>query len=114
MALTTPCPQCGRLKNPNAKQCRPCANETIRKKLTGVPHTEERRRNISEAKKRQYAEGKIRPFDIAAHMATQPHPFAKPVGTERVVKDGRVQVKCEDGKWRYRSRVVYAEAYGPL
>ena len=109
----TPCPTCERLKNPNAKQCKTCSNETVRQKLTGVRHTDERRRNISEGKRRQIAaDGKV--FDIGAFTRGKPSPRAKPVGSERIVKDGRVQVKCEDGKWRYRSRVVYAEAHGPL
>lgn len=47
-------------------------------------------------------------------MRDKPHPFAVPTGTERIVKDGRVSVKCEDGKWRYRSRLVWEAANGPI
>ena len=41
-------------------------------------------------------------------------PTYKPVGYERIVKDGRVQIKCEDGKFRYRARVVWAKKHGPI
>lgn len=113
MALTTPCPTCGNLKNPNAKQCKPCSSETIRRKLTGVNHSPERRANISAGKRAQIAaDGRV--FDIAGYMADKPHPFALPTGTERIVKDGRVQVKCDDGKWRYRSRLLYEAHHGPI
>ena len=47
-------------------------------------------------------------------MEDQPHPFAVPAGTERIVKDGRISIKCGDGKWRYRSRVIWAAANGPI
>ena len=110
---TTPCPSCGQLKNPNAKQCQECANESRRRKLKGVRHTDERRRRNSEARRRQNAAGH-QSFDLAAYMRDKPHPFAKPPGSERIVKDGRVEVRCEDGKWRYRSRVVWEKARGPI
>jgi len=78
-----------------------------------VKHTDERRRNISEGKKQQIAaDGRV--FDLAAHMRGKPSPTASPTGTERVVKDGRMQVKCQDGKWRYRSRLVWASENGPI
>lgn len=54
------------------------------------------------------------PFALAEYMRDKPHPFASPIGAERVVKDGRVQIKASDGKWRYRSRIVWAEANGPI
>lgn len=81
--------------------------------MKGVKHSDERRQNISEGKKRQITEdGHV--FDLAAHMRDKPHPFAMPTGAERVVKDGRIQVKCADGKWRYRSRLVWVAANGPI
>jgi hypothetical protein len=79
-----------------------------------MKHSDERRRNISAGKKREVDEGRWRGFDLAAYMRDKPSPVAVPVGTERIVKDGRVQVKCPDGKWRYRSRLVWASANGPI
>lgn len=35
------------------------------------------------------------------------------VGTERI-DHNRVMVKCEDGKWRLKNRVVYEQQYGEL
>jgi hypothetical protein len=110
--LTSEC-YCGQPKNPNATECMTCANETRRQKLKGVRHSEQRSANIRAARQRQQAEGH-KNFDLAAYMRGKPHPFAVPVGTERIVKDGRVVVKREDGKWRYRSRIVWAEANGPI
>ena len=37
----------------------------------------------------------------------------KPVGYTRV-SNGHMQIKCEDGKFRYRARVVWAAANGPI
>ena len=116
--VTFTCPQCGQDRTGKRKRCYPCtvkhtpeSKEKIRRTLTGVPHTEERRKANSESQKRRTDNNR---FDLAAFMAGKPSPQRLPVGTERIVKDGRVQVKCEDGVWRYRSRAVYAEAFGPL
>jgi len=110
--LSTEC-HCGRAKNPKAKQCMKCANETRRQKLKGVTHSEERRRNISAGQKLAVEAG-WSPYRIGDFTRGKPSPKASPVGAERIVKDGRVQVKCEDGKWRYRSRLVWAAANGTI
>lgn len=119
--ITFTCPICGQERTGVRKRCYPCtapkqtpeSKEKIRQALKGVKHTDERRRNISEGKKQQIAaDGHV--FDLAAHMRERPHPFASPTGAERIVKDGRIQVKCQDGKWRYRSRLVWAAANGPI
>jgi len=119
--ITFTCPHCGEVRTGKRRRCYPCtlakhtpeSRERIRRKLKGRKHTDERRRNIAEGKKRQIAaDGRV--FDLAAYMQDKPHPFAKPPGTERIVKDGRVQVRCADGKWRYRSRLVWEEANGPI
>lgn len=52
-------------------------------------------------------------FDIGALTRGKPSPKAKPVGYERV-SNGHMQVKCEDGKFRYRARVVWRAANGPI
>ena len=119
--FTFTCPQCGEIRTGKRRRCYQCtgfkqtpeSREKIRQTLKGVKHTDERRKNISEGKRRQIAaDGRV--FNLADYMRGQPHPFAKQPGYERIVKDGRVQVKCEDGKWRYRSRVVYAKTHGLL
>ena len=46
-------------------------------------------------------------------MATRPHPFAKPVGYTRI-GNGHMQVKCADGRFRYRARVMWEEVFGPI
>lgn len=119
--VTFICPLCGEERSGKRERCYPCtktkltpeSREKIRESLTGVKHNEERRRNISKGKKLAIANGG-NVFDLAAHMRTRPHPFAVPAGTERIVKDGRMSVKCEDGKWRYRSRLVWTAANGPI
>lgn len=52
-------------------------------------------------------------FALAEYMRTRPHPFAKPIGYTRIA-NGHTQIKCEDGKFRYRARVVWAAANGPI
>ncbi len=119
--ITFICPKCGQERTAQRKRCYPCTNasqtpesrEKIRQTLTGVKHTSERRKNNSDARKKQIADGQ-EPFNLAGYMQDKPHPFALPTGTERIVKDGRMTVKCEDGKWRYRSRLMWEAAYGPI
>lgn len=104
------CPKCGGPKSDKkTAQCWECSKQSRSQKLKGVKHTDERRRKNSESQKARNTR-----FDLAAYMRDKPHPFALPAGTERIVKDGRVQVKCEDGKWRYRSRLMWQAAYGPI
>ena len=111
--LSTSCPTCGQPKNPNARQCWKCSNESRRTKLSGVPHSEERRANIRAARQRQKIEGNYRPFDLAGYMRGRPSPVAKPIGYTRV-SNGHIQIKCADGKFRYRARAMWEEAYGPI
>lgn len=114
------CPICGQKRTAKIRRCYPCtktilsqeSREMISETLKGRKHSDERKRNISEGKKRQIAaDGNV--FDLAGYMRTQPHPFASPVGEESVDEEnGRVFVKCSDGKWRRRSHVVWAAANG--
>lgn len=87
--------------------------ERISQKLKGVKHSDERKANIAAGIQRARNQGRYR-RDPGSHTRGKPSRRALPVGARRVVKDGRVQVKCADGKWRYRSRIVWQEAYGPL
>jgi hypothetical protein len=118
--VTFICPTCGEERTGQRRRCYQCtgakqtpeSKELIRQALKGVKHSEERRRKNSEAKKRHAAEGRV--FDIGAHTRGKPSPRALPVGAERIAKKGRVQVKCADGKWRYRARLVWEAANGPI
>lgn len=38
----------------------------------------------------------------------------KEVGTERIQKDGYIEVKTEDGKWTLKQRLKYKEYYGEI
>jgi hypothetical protein len=87
--------------------------EKIRQARKGVKHDEKRVEHIRIGIQRARAEGRYR-RDPGSHTRGKPSHRAVPSGTERIVKDGRVIVKCPDGKWRYRSRLIWAAAYGPL
>ena len=101
---------CGSWKNWNAQRCWACGNQVRRIALLGVPHSAQRRWANSEGHK-----GDVNRFDLGAFTRGKPSPRAKPVGYTRVLKDkGRVQIKCADGKFRYRARVVWQEANGPI
>lgn len=54
------------------------------------------------------------PFDIAAVTRGKPAINACPVNTQRLVKDGRWQIKTEEGqfRWPYLSRVMWEHATG--
>lgn len=41
-------------------------------------------------------------------------PLYKPIGSERVKKDGYVQIKVSKDKWEMKNRFVYEEHYGKL
>lgn len=119
--VTFICPTCGEERSGKRRRCYQCtgtkltaeSKEKIRQTLKGVKHDEQRRRNISAGKRQQIAaDGRV--FDLAAYMRDKPHPLAMPVGTERIAKKGRVEVKCADGRWRYRARLVWEAANGPI
>jgi hypothetical protein len=99
---------CGNWKNQNAKQCWECGNEARRKALMGHPVSQETRLKMQEAGRLQTDR-----FDLAAFMRGKPAHNAVAVGHERV-SNGHMQVKCADGKFRYRARVLWEEANGPI
>ena len=114
---TFTCPSCGQTQTRTRRRCYRCtgfkahtqeARERIRRSLTGVPHDAERRRKNSEGHKDQADR-----FDIREWSRTHPHPFAKPVGASRP-ENGHIKVKCEDGNWRYRARLTWEAANGPI
>jgi HNH endonuclease len=119
--VTFTCPTCGEERTGKRRRCYQCtgfkqtdeSKDKIRQALKGVKHSDERVANITAAIRQARAEGRFR-RDPGSHTRGKPSPKAVPAGSERVVKDGRVQVKCDDGKWRYRSRIVWAAANGPI
>lgn len=105
---------CGSSKNWNAQRCWSCGNEARRARLVGIKHDEARRMANSEGQKRRTEDKR---FDLRSHMASRPHPTAKPVGATFVNKEGRVWVKiAEHGPWhrvwRRRAYVVWEAANG--
>lgn len=109
--LNSTCPECGQPKNPNAKRCWECGKEARRWALQGKPHSDERRAANREGQLRR--EDTSTRFDVSALSKGKPAYNRKPIGSTRV-SNGHTQIKCEDGKWRYRGRVVWAEANGPI
>jgi hypothetical protein len=80
--------------------------------LLGVKHSEERRA----AERNGHLNSPHRFTPHAGQIAKGALPHNKlPVGS--VVYNAnkeRMMIKCADGKWRYRARVVWAEAHGPI
>ena len=115
--VTFTCPNCGQERTGRRRRCYPCTavrhtpevRARIRATLTGVPHTEERRRKASEAQKRRTAPR----FDVGAFSIGKPAHNRAPIGYTRV-SNGHMQVKCPDGKFRYRARVMWEAANGPI
>lgn len=115
--ITFTCPTCGEVRTAQRRRCYPCtvrqspeSRERIRQSLTGVRHDDARRKANSDAQRRRTDSNR---FDVSSLSKGRPAYNRKPVGSTRV-SNGHTQVKCEDGKWRYRSRVVWAEANGPI
>ena len=127
--VTFTCPTCGIERTGVRRRCYPCTvprldddeKEWIRQRVRAswqVPDADQRRANIKAGVARKRAEGWTS-FNLAAHMATQPHPFARPGGSERTNKDGRVWVKVlEHGPtnkaWKRRYHVVWEAVHGPV
>jgi len=113
--VTFMCPQCGQERTYNIKRCYECtgfkgtpesAEKNRQASLRQQPHTEERRRKNSEWHK---VHAQSPAFTTAG---LQPHNW-RPVGSEGV-GNGHIIVKCDDGKWRYRARLMWADANGPI
>lgn len=107
MVLNTKC-ACGGDKNPNAKQCWACANDSRRQALLGKAHSAERRQTNSLSHR-----GQVRRFDLAALTRGKPAHNRVEVGHRRI-SNGHWQVKCSDGHWRYEHRVLWEAAHGPI
>lgn len=75
----------------------------------GVKHPEER----IEANRQGQLRSNGERFDVGALTKGKPAHNRRAVGSTRI-SNGHTQIKCEDGKWRYRARVVWAEANGPI
>lgn len=114
------CPTCDQVRIGARRRCYPCtismspeAREKIRRTMTGRRYSEARKAHSREGLARKRAAG-WQSYDIGSLTRGQPSPKRKTVGYTRVVKDGRVQVKCEDGKFRYRARIVWVKKHGPI
>lgn len=103
---------CGNWKNWNARACWTCGNDARRRALTGVPHTAERRARNSASHRRLHAAG-YESFDLGGFTRGQPAWNRKSIGSTRV-GNGHIQIKCPDGRWRYRARVMWEAAHGPI
>lgn len=108
--ITFTCSSCGQVRTAQRRRCYPCtvrqtpeSREKIRQALLGVRHSEERRRKNSLGHI-----GKPTP-DTTGLVAWN----RKPVGYVRY-SNGHMQIKCPDGKFRYRARVMWEEANGPI
>ena len=122
--VTFICSQCGQERSGVRRRCYPCTtansrsteiNEKRRQTLLGRKHSPERRKANSESQKRRTDNQR---FNLAAHMATQPHPFARPIGAEYAREDGRIMVKVAGktgrANWKRRAHVVWEAANGPV
>ena len=52
-------------------------------------------------------------FDLGATTRGKPPHNVLSVGTERR-SNGHIKVKCDDGKWRYRARLIWEREHGPI
>lgn len=119
--ITFTCPTCNQEHTGKRRRCYQCTSRKqtpesiakIKATMTGRKYSSKRIANSVAGQNRAIADGTYTRFDIAGHMAGRDHPFAVPLGTERIVKDGRIRIKTADG-WRYKSRVIWADNYGPI
>jgi len=113
--ITFVCDNCGQTRTAVRQRCYPCtvkhtpaSREKIRRALVGVRHPIERIRKNREAHR-----GQLNRFAIEEFTRGKPSPRRRPIGSTRI-SNGHTQIKCPDGKWRYRGRVVWEAAYGPI
>jgi hypothetical protein len=91
----------------------PESKEKIRQALLGVPLSVERRQKISDVLQERLAVSGPWGYDIGSHTRGKASPRAVLVGSTRI-GNGHMQIKCGDGMWRYRARVMWEEANGPI
>lgn len=123
--VTFTCPSCGQERIGKRRRCYPCTvprwssedraaiSEQMREVWAG--RSEQQRSEMGKHARAQQRNV----FALAAHMATQPHPFAKPLGATWTNKRGRVWAKvAEHGTWhqmwRRRYHLVWEAANGPI
>jgi hypothetical protein len=112
--VTFDCPSCGQTRTGLRRRCYACtafrqtleSKAKIRETLTGVKHPPERVATNSRVHMGI-------PSGIGERVRGKPSPQAKPVGYVRF-SNGHMQIKCADGKFRYRARVMWEEANGPI
>ena len=118
--ITFICTKCGQEKTGKRRRCYVCqpspgptpeANERTRERMRAKWAATPPEERIARA--RAMHDAVKHPFDLGALIRGKPSPRAKPVGSARI-SNGHMQIKCEDGKFRYRARVVWAAANGPI
>lgn len=80
--------------------------------MTGIKHNADRRAANSKGQLSRIDTSTR--FDLAAHYKGRHGGKWTAPGTERLEPKGRYVVKCADGKWRYRARLVWEKANGPI
>ncbi len=94
----------------HAEQSTASARQAMSERTKGIPKSEPTKERMREAAKQRdparYEKG-------ASKRRGRPSGQGAPVGTERVSR-GRVLVKCEDGKWRYRYQRMWEAKHGPV
>src|SRR3990167_4895450 len=108
------CLQCGQKRTGARRRCYFCTGPKLSPesrqrqadKIRGRKQSEEHRRKNSEGHK-----GNVNRPNLAEIMRGRPPHNLLPVGSERR-DNGHTKVKCVDGKWRYRARVVWEQVHG--
>lgn len=114
--VTFTCPRCGQTRTGKRRRCYQCtktiltaeAREKCRLANLGLKHSQEWRGKNSEAHK-----GSINRFDLGAFTRGKRSHNALPIGSIRK-QNGHIVVKCVDGKWRYRARLIWETICGAI
>ena len=110
--VTFTCPQCGKERTGARRRCYECTKtrqtpesiEKTRQGLLGRTQSDEHRRKNSDGHK-----GNVNRFNLADFMHGKPAHNRLPAGSERK-QNGHTMVKCPDGKWRYKARLMWVAA----
>jgi len=51
------------------------------------------------------------PFKYEMYKKSNNNVFKRPIGAERIRKDGMIQVKVSNNKWDFKQRVIYEQYY---
>lgn len=118
--ITFTCPVCGVERTAQRRRCYVCTKhhqtpevrERIRQGLLGKKHSEER--NTANRESHLRSPKRLVPNDGQFTKGSAAY-NRLPVGSVVFnTNKERMMVKGADGKWRYRARVVWADAHGPI